>query len=154
MSSNTQAILQKDDALESIFQRQLENTRLFLDLLEEEQAQLLSGCIDNLALLVADKDRVVHQLSRLDAQLNQHLVALGFSEGAQGIKAWVAANYPEPGDFRIWEELLDLTYLARQLNQTNANIISTWLQYTRQTLGALYNAAGHVTLYGPKGQMA
>lgn len=153
MSNNTQAALQKNDTLAAIVRHQLKNTRIFLNLLEEEQSLLLAGRIDNLALLVADKDRVVHQLTRLDAQLNQILVEMGFPEGMAGIKAWLAINHLESEDFRDWGELIDLTRLARQLNQMNANIISTWLQYTRQTLNVLYNAAGHVALYNTKGQI-
>jgi len=154
MNNSAQLIPQKGDTLEAVLQLQLKNTRLFLDLLEDEQALLTSGRIDDLASLVADKDRVVQQLAQLDTQLNANLTALDFPEGVQGIKAWIAANHPESENFCDWEELLKLTRLARQLNQTNANIISTWLQYTRQTLNTLYSAAGHTTLYDPKGQVA
>jgi len=154
MNDSAQLIPQKGGALEAVLQLQLKNTRLFLDLLKNEQALLTSGRIDDLALLIADKDRVVHQLAQLDTQLNANLTALGFPEGASGIKAWIAANHSESEIFCNWEELLNLTHLVRQLNQTNASIISTWLQYTRQTLNTLYNATGHTTLYDPKGQMA
>ncbi|SFU62243.1 flagella synthesis protein FlgN [Nitrosomonas eutropha] len=154
MDGNPQAILQKGDTPASTLRLQLESTHLFLALLEHERNLLASGSIDDLASLVADKDRVVNQLSRLDAQLNQLLAAAGFSGGTLEINAWLTANHSESAVTRDWEELLNLTRLARQHNQTNANIISTWLQYTRQTLYALHSAAGHITLYDPKGQMA
>lgn len=154
MDGNPQAILQKGDTLASTLRLQLESTHLFLELLERERNLLASGSIDDLPPLVADKDRVVSQLSRLDAQLNQLLAAAGLPGDAQGISAWLAANHSKSAVARDWEELLNLTRLARQRNQTNANIVSTWLQYTRQTLYALHGAAGRIILYDPKGQMA
>lgn len=154
MDGSIWAVPPKNDVLECILGGQLENTRSFLDLLERERMLLAVGNMDDLASLVADKDRIVNQLARLDAQLDQLLVAMGLPGGAQGMNAWIVANHSASAISRDWEKLLDLARLARQLNQTNANIISTWLRHTRQTLNVLHNAAGYTTLYDPRGQMA
>jgi flagella synthesis protein FlgN len=153
MNENLQTGTQKNNTLESILHHQLENTRLFLDLLEREQKLLVAGNVEELTLLVTDKERVVHQLAHLDVQINQHLTAAGLSKGIQGIKSWIAANQSKPFVVREWEELLSLTRRARQLNQTNANIVSTQLKHTRQTLNALHDATGHTALYDPKGKI-
>ncbi|MCC6916605.1 flagellar protein FlgN [Nitrosomonas sp.] len=141
------------DPLERILQQELENIHQFLELLENEQNLLASGNLDELALLVADKDRILDQFAKLDARRNHVLNEAGLPEGARGIKAWTSADNNESTVTRDWEELLDLAELAKQLNQANATITANWLQYTRQTLNALHEAAGRTTLYDTKGQI-
>lgn len=68
------------------------------------------------------------------------------------MNAWVSGSDEESTVARDWEELLGLADLAKQLNQTNAVITSSWLQYTRRTLNALHSAAGRPPLYNTKGQ--
>lgn len=145
--------IRNQDSLEHILQLELENIHLFLELLENEQNLLASGNLDDLALLIADKDRVLGQFTRLDARRNHVLNAAGLPEGTQGIKAWASADNDKSTAVRDWEALLGLADLAKQLNQTNATITANWLQYTRQTLNALHGAAGRTTLYDTKGQI-
>lgn len=144
---------QQKDILELVLQHQLENTRLFLGLLEREQALLASGELESLSKLIADKEQIVSQLAQLDVQINQLLATAGFSKGIQGIKNWIAANQSDATIAHKWEELLSLTRRAQQLNQTNASIVSTRLRHAQQTLGALRDMTGHTALYNPKGQI-
>lgn len=141
------------DSLEHILQLELDNIRVFLELLECERNLLVAGNLDDLALLVADKDRVIDQFSRLDARRNRFLNEAGLPEGVKGMKAWASLGNEESTVAQDWEELLGLADLAKQLNQTNAIVTSSWLQYTRQTLSALYGAAGRTALYNTKGQI-
>lgn len=140
------------DSLEHILQLELDNIRLFLELLEHERDLLAAGNLDDLALLVADKDRLIDQFARLDMRRNRFLHAAGLPEGAQGMNAWMSVSNEASAVAHDWEELLGLADLAKQLNQTNAIITSSWLQYTRRTLNALHSAAGHPPLYNTKGQ--
>lgn len=148
MQTNTR----DQDSLEHILQLELDNIRLFLELLEHERDLLAAGNLDDLALLVADKDRLIDQFARLDMRRNRFLRAAGLPEGAQGMNAWMSVSNEASAVAHDWEELLGLADLAKQLNQTNAIITSSWLQYTRRTLNALHSAAGHPPLYNTKGQ--
>lgn len=147
-----QTSIQNRDSLEHILQLELNNIRLFLELLEHERDLLAAGNLDDLALLVADKDRLIDEFSQLDMRRNQFLNAAGLPEGTQGMNAWGSASDEKSTVVHDWEELLDLAGLAKQINQTNAVITSNWLQYTRRTLNALHSAAGHSPLYDTKGQ--
>ncbi len=151
---NNSGLAGRDDTLNHILQLELENIRVFLELLELEQSMLAAGNIDDLALLTEDKNRVIDQFSKLDVRRNRLLTANGLPEGAKGIKAWLLVNHTDTTVARNWDELLDLAHLARQRNHTNAAIISTWLQHTRQTLSALHAVTGRGALYNPKGQIA
>lgn len=139
------------DGLNCILQLELEIARVFLALLEREQIALAEGNIDDLALLTADKDRIVAQLKNLDLQRNQHLTAFGLPQDANGMKAWISGFHEDHSVADSWEELLKLTHQARQINQANALIVTSCLQHTRRALYALQGAAGQVTLYNPKG---
>ncbi|MEB2332255.1 MAG: flagellar protein FlgN [Nitrosomonas sp.] len=150
--NNIQTNIRDQDSLEYILQLELDNIRLFLELLEHERNLLAAGNLDDLALLVADKDRLIDQFARLDMRRNRFLNAAGLPEGTQGMNAWVSGSDEESTVARDWEELLGLADLAKQLNQTNAVITSSWLQYTRRTLNALHSAAGRPPLYNTKGQ--
>ncbi len=150
--NDIQSNIRDQDSLEHILQLELDNIRLFLELLEHERDLLAAGNLDDLALLVADKDRLIDQFSRLDARRNRFLNTAGLPEGAQGMNAWVSVDDKESIVAHDWEKLLGLADLAKQLNQTNAVITSSWLQYTRRTLNALHSAAGQPPLYNTKGQ--
>jgi flagella synthesis protein FlgN len=151
-TSIRQADILGEDTLGCILQLELDNARLFLALLEREQSVLTAGNIDELVLLTAEKDRLVDQLLKLDIRRNRCLATSGLPEGGKGVEAWLSVNPAEAAVAGVWNNLLELARLARQLNHTNAVITSTWLQYTRQTLSALQGAAGQIMLYNPKGQ--
>ena len=81
--NNIQANTRDQDSLEYILQLELDNIRLFLELLEHERNLLAAGNLDDLALLVADKDRLIDQFARLDMRRNRFLNAAGLPEGTQ-----------------------------------------------------------------------
>lgn len=151
--NNMQTSTLNQDSLEHILQLELDNIRLFLELLEQERNLLTAGNLDDLPSLVADKDRVIDQFSRLDARRSHFLNMAGLPDGAKGMRAWTSADDAESTAVRDWEELLNLAELAKQLNQSNAAITANWLQYTRQTLNALHGATGSTILYNTKGQV-
>ena len=134
-----------------VLQLELENTRIFLALLEREQIALAEGDIDDLPLLAADKDRIVEQLINLDSQRNQYLAAFGLPQDAGGMRAWISRFNEDYSVSSNWEELLELAHRAKQINQANAAIVTSCLQHARRALCALQGAAGQVTLYNPKG---
>lgn len=81
--NNIQTNTRDQDSLEYILQLELDNIRLFLELLEHERNLLAAGNLDDLALLVADKDRLIDQFARLDMRRNRFLNAAGLPEGTQ-----------------------------------------------------------------------
>lgn len=146
--------MSQKNVLQQILRSELETVRQFVELLEYEQSLFVNGKMDELATLVADKDRVVDQLMRLAAQRNCFLTDANFSVDSKGVRAWLSANPTAASIACDWEELLDLAHLAKQMSQTNANITAEWLQYTKRTLRALQGAAGMISLYDAKGQLA
>lgn len=124
--------------------------KTFIEILEKEQNALVQGNIDNLDYLASQKTEIIKKLVNLDEKRAQYLAAQGLSLNTECVNSLLPPE--DTLTSTIWTELLQLAKKAKQLNQTNGTIISTRLQQSQQALAALKNAAGNVSLYGPKGQ--
>jgi flagella synthesis protein FlgN len=122
----------------------------FIELLQQEQA----------ALVAADVDKL-QSLSELKQQLSEHLTALaqqrvalqeqaGFNADAAGTRAWLSTQPQTVTD--AWKKLLARAQAARDLNQTNGQLIQTHMQHNQQALAALLGAANRLDVYGADGQ--
>lgn len=122
----------------------------FIELLQQEQA----------ALVAADVDKL-QSLSELKQQLSEHLTALaqqrvaqqeraGHSADAAGTRAWLATQSPTVA--AAWKKLLATAQTARNLNQTNGQLIQTHMQHNQQALAVLLGAANRLDVYGADGQ--
>jgi len=69
---------------------------------------------------------------------------------ADAIRAWLKIHSPD--GLSIWQGILDLAERARQLNNTNGELIQMKLRHNQQILTVLSNAVNQANLYGPDGQ--
>lgn len=122
----------------------------FIELLQQEQ----------IALVAADVDKL-QSLSELKQQLSEHLTTLaqqrvalqeqaGFNADAAGTRAWLSTQPQTVVD--AWKKLLARAQAARDLNQTNGQLLQTHMQHNQQALAALLGAANRLDVYGADGQ--
>ncbi len=121
--------------------------RAFVALLEQEQQVLLGTDTDPLLELAERKTRSADHLSELGRQRQLQL-----PPGAS-LASWIEQH--APASAAVWQNILTLAEQARQLNQTNGNLIQTRMRYNQQALQVLIGATQQASaLYGPNGQTA
>ncbi|MDT8363811.1 MAG: flagellar protein FlgN [Nitrosomonas sp.] len=139
----------KAEGLNDILQLELQSAETFVTLLKREQAALIAGNIEALALLSTEKISVVNQLLQLREQRSELLAARVLSVSAPGADTRLSSTQTAVAN--VVQQCQTLLQQARQLNHTNENILAQWLRQTRQSLQALRSAGGQVELYNPKG---
>jgi flagella synthesis protein FlgN len=123
-----------------------------VDMMKQEQQLLVSADADGLAALMPQKTKSVQQLAALSVERHRALGAAGFAASESGMEPWLAAS-GAPDARAQWEQLLDLTAQAKELNRVNGMLINKQLANTQTVLGALRPAsAGAAAVYGPGGQ--
>lgn len=140
----------------------------FTALLEREQAMLVENSTDQLLELSEQKSSDAISLNELAGtrrSLFQKNIpqldidaAKGDPQGAQlstnrsadTVRAWLQMHNPEC--LPVWQEILTLVGRAKQLNNTNGELIQIKLRHNQQTLTVLSNAVNKANLYGPDGQ--
>lgn len=126
----------------------------FANLLEEEQATLLSGAVlDVLPHIVDRKSALIARLAELTQQRERCLAALGYGNGRPAMLKAVAQD---PRLKPIWEDLVRHATQARSRNVTNGMLVRTRLDYNQRALNVLRDACGMtpVRVYGPDGRMS
>lgn len=131
-------------------QQELAALNRFVELLQQEQAALLTADVDKLLPLSQEKLDQANRINDLERQRATWLAQQGFSADAEGMERWLAAA--PAGTTDTWKALLEAARLAQHLNQTNGKLILTHLQHNQQALNALLTAANHAGVYGPDGQ--
>ncbi|MFA9215547.1 MAG: flagella synthesis protein FlgN [Sphingomonadaceae bacterium] len=122
-----------------------------LDILKQEQQHLVAAEIEGLPDLTAEKSALVAQMATLAQARHSALGAAGFLAQETGMAAWVAAQQDQPTS-ALWQQLLDATHEAKELNRINGMLINKHMSHTQGALQALRpqaTAAGN--LYGPSG---
>ena len=138
--------------LQNLLNEEVARLRDFLVLLDKEQKALVSGDVEQLVALAADKTGLFGQLSKLGEARGKALAAAGLTADRPGMESWLERR-PEPDNARRdWLELLTLADKARAQNQTNGELIATRLANNQQALATLMAAANQAALYGPDGQ--
>lgn len=137
--------------------QELDAVRELLDLLQQEQAQLVTGDIDSLSALTAKKTVIVGRMAELATSRHRALAAAGFSGDEAGMKAWLqrAEASTDSGTAAVgksWVELLTLAQSANQLNRTNGVLINTHMARNQAALNVLQGNPQGGNLYGPDGQ--
>lgn len=144
-------------ALQACLEKEAGLTRDFLQILQDEAKVLEDGATEeSLQETTARKNDAADALSSLAQERNVLLKTLGFEADGAGLAA-AAGVYPELSGAR--ETLLDLTAQARDLNESNGQVINIFLEHNQRTLdtlrrltgvGDIYDASGR-TLGGGKG---
>jgi flagella synthesis protein FlgN len=122
-------------------------------LLRAEQELLVAADTDGLAATTPQKAQCVQQLGEQSALRHQALAAAGFEASETGMAAWLDAN----GSAEVragWEQLLEATREAKELNRVNGMLINKHMAHNQQMLAALRTTAAgaDTTMYGPGGE--
>ena len=121
----------------------------FVALLQREEALLVAGQIDALAMLAEEKTTLYRALQRLSDERVMMFARVGAKVSDENIRI-VLANAPEA--LAAWSEVVDLAADAKAHNQVNGRLITERLQNNQQALSTLLAAAEHPQIYGPDGQ--
>lgn len=124
-----------------------------LELMKQEQQQLIGADTDGLTALTPAKSQLIAQAAAMAAQRHQALGAAGFAAGEAGMEAWLASG-AEAGASALWQDLLELTRSAKELNRVNGMLINKHLSNNQTILNAMRTPAGGAEsgIYGPSGQ--
>lgn len=123
----------------------------FTVLLEQEQGMLVENSTDQLLELSERKSADAVSLNKL-AETRRDLLQRDIPQplGVDTVRTWLKTHSPD--GLPIWQEILTLAERARQLNNTNGELIQMKLRHNQQTLTVLSNAVNKANLYGPDGQ--
>jgi flagella synthesis protein FlgN len=131
--------------------------RMFVDVLRREQHALQQADVSVLLPLAAEKASHAQQLAKLAQAREQWLAVPDSPEDQdtedQGDMERRLADHPTATV--AWQELLQLTETAHQINEINGILVNQRLRYNQQRLFALQAAAHGLHdngLYGSNGQ--
>ena len=122
----------------------------FIELLQQEQAALVAADVDKLQSLSELKQQLSDHLNILAQQRVAQQERAGYSNDAAGTRAWLATQGSSVVE--AWNKLLAAAQTARDLNQTNGQLIQTHMQHNQQALAVLLGAANRLDVYGADGQ--
>lgn len=121
------------------------------EVLKQEQQHLVVADTDSLQAVTTEKSALVRQLAALAGERHGALEAAGFEAGEDGMAAWMAAVADEPAR-SLWQEVLDQTRQAKELNRLNGMLINRHMGHTQSALAALRPPAqSSNSFYGPSG---
>jgi len=121
-----------------------------LEILKQEQAHLVAADIDQLTALTPHKSALVSQMATLATQRHRALAALGFAPQEAGMEAWLAAQGDAAASAQ-WQQVLEQTREAKELNRLNGMLINKHLSQTQGALQALRPQSAAAAVYGPSG---
>ncbi len=124
----------------------------FITLLREEQQALVRGDLERLASFTESKTIHLFELKRLGEQRLQWLRERGLTANRAGMEVLLneyAAGAPQART--AWDQLINLTKTAQQLNDTNGNLIRTRLTGAQRALSVLLSAANIAGAYAHDG---
>ena len=140
--------------LSSILQAELNHSSQLAKILKQEREALKAADLDQIQLLMQQKQPHVLQLEQCGRQREQLLKAAGFSGGKSGLEAFVA-NHPEHEAAPVWQLLEKLREVARNCrddNQINGGIVNVNRQHLLRALSILRGRDPETSSYGPGGE--
>jgi len=138
------------DALLVCLDSEIDEISLFIDLLEKEAVILIeSESLDEIPVLAQRKEASAQQLTKLAAQREQCLRALGGAGDRSQMEELAASD---DALWQAWQTLLDIAEQARGLNLRNGALIDIHLRHTQQALEGLRNAMGISDVYTAEGK--
>ncbi len=130
--------------------------RVLIDLLQQEQAALISADIESLTMITERKTPVVAQMSELATKRHRALAALGHAASEIGMQAWVETRHlGHPAQSQAaaaWTALLAMARQAKEINRVNGLLIGSHLARNQSALNVLRVQSGGGNFYGPDGQ--
>jgi flagella synthesis protein FlgN len=120
----------------------------FLDLLEREEAMLVSGDTDSLHSITKEKNERYRQLQHLHDDRSMLVARFGHGKSDAAIRS-ICAKLPKA--LARWDEVLSLASRAQERNQLNGQLITSHMQHNQTALSVLLSAADHPQLYDAGG---
>jgi len=119
------------------------------EVLLHEQTALLANDVDAVLQLADKKSQLVERLGELAALRSQAVDRL---PGAFATRAPQDPPDTVPASLRdLWKDLLHAAREARNLNETNGQLVTARLQHNHSALATLRAAERGLALYGPDG---
>jgi flagella synthesis protein FlgN len=139
-------------ALGRTLNNESEALNAFITLLREEQQALVRGDLERLASFAESKTIHLFELTRLGEQRLQWLREKGLTADRAGMDRLLRAHAGSAPQVRAaWQQLVDLTKTAQQLNETNGVLIRSRLTTAQRALGVLMSAANIAGAYASDG---
>ncbi|MDR2925159.1 MAG: flagellar protein FlgN [Azoarcus sp.] len=120
----------------------------FIDLLEREEAILVSGNTDALLPITKEKDERYRQLQQLHD--DRSMLASRYRRG-RGDTAMRSLFADMPKALARWDEVLSLAAHAKERNHVNGQLITRHMQHNQAALSVLLSAADHPQFYDAGG---
>ncbi len=125
-----------------------------IELMKDEQAHLIAANIEGLQAINEQKAKIVARASEMAQKRHRALVLAGFEPKEEDMRAWLASiNQSNVGE--AWEQLLEITRSAKELNRVNGMLINKHLARNQGALEALQGptqTSSPSNFYGPNGQ--
>jgi flagella synthesis protein FlgN len=140
--------------MQQCLEQEIQAMNLLTNLLQQEQAVLVEGRVEDLQPITLQKNQMVADVSVLETVRNRHLGSLGFSGDAAGMQAYLQRQPSDGSVNRSWSELRSIAESAKECNRTNGILINKQINFTQSALGILQQGQGDATgsFYGPNGQ--
>jgi len=122
--------------------------RKFLDLLEREEAVLISGDTDTLLSITREKNERYRQLQNLHDDRSILVARFGHGKGDAAMRNLCGRM---PKALAQWDELLTLASRARERNHINGQLIARHMQHNQAALSVLLAATDQPQLYDAEG---
>ena len=134
-------------------QDELKLISCLIDLMKQEQQFLVAANSDGLATLTPLKTQLVEQMAELAAQRHACLGRDGFAASETGMAAWLE-RMAEAATSASWQQLLERTREAKELNRVNGMLINKQLTQNQTLINAMRAPSGAAEhgFYGPSGQ--
>ncbi|MDR0996545.1 MAG: flagellar protein FlgN [Zoogloeaceae bacterium] len=145
---------QRYDELRTILEGELQSTRRFVELLEEEKQRLAENRIEALSALLEEKGKLAETLIALGAGRETCLARLDAPKVPGEVGPWLEAlgNAPLTA---VWRDLLAVARKAQALNTQTGQTIAILSRNLQERLDALSVdplQREHNDLYDPKGR--
>jgi flagella synthesis protein FlgN len=131
-------------------------TRALIDLLQQEQAYLISADIDSLNMVTERKAPLVAKLTELANLRHRSLANSGHPASETGMQEWLDTKsngkpaYPTAKT--QWSTLIAMAKQAKEVNRVNGILINTHLTRNQGALNVLQVQTNSGNFYGPDGQ--
>ena len=155
MSVVSGAVKSAPSPADSLLQEQ-QAARTLIDLLQQEQALLISADIEGLTMVTERKGPVIAQMSELATMRHRLLAAAGHAASEAGMQAWIdsrtTGKLAQSAAVSAWTSLLAMARQAQEINRVNGVLISSHMARNQSALNVLRVQTGGGNFYGPDGQ--
>ncbi len=137
-------------------QQEQQAARQLIDVLNQEQALLISADIDSLSMVTERKAPLVAQMSELATHRHRILGVMGLVASEAGMQAWIDQSRDgkpaHPAASSAWTVLIAMARQAQEINRINGLLINSHMARNQNALNVLRVQGNGGNFYGPDGQ--